>query len=270
MRFGEITIGMRLQNGTGVTVGTKITGYGTGTGGVGTYTVDTAQTVASSTRIYAFCSFPLVRREKGSFQGEGHAQKFNGSLRGGLEFMPGGPGSLMLGTALGSSSFFTKGDFLLNNNPIPADLYQGYAGWICTRTGQARSPVRVQLTSGSPDVTFLAGNGSDWPAGSPICTAFDLEGIAAGTTILSKSGSTWTLSAPASRSGTVDIFEARMQPIGQIEGQCGVGRLIKGYGSPEGVVSADVGTTYQRLDGGSGTTTYEKTSGTGNTGWEAL
>lgn len=38
-------------NGTGVTAGTYITGYGTGTGGVGTYTVNVSQT-ASSTTIY--------------------------------------------------------------------------------------------------------------------------------------------------------------------------------------------------------------------------
>jgi hypothetical protein len=43
-----------------------------------------------------------------------------------------------------------------------------------------------------------------------------------------------------------------------------------GFGSPEGVVTADVGTLYRRLDGGVGTTLYAKSSGTGNTGWSAL
>ena len=38
-------------NGTGVTAGTYITGYGTGTGGIGTYTVNVSQT-ASSTTLY--------------------------------------------------------------------------------------------------------------------------------------------------------------------------------------------------------------------------
>ena len=36
-------------NGTGVTAGTYITGYGTGTGGVGTYTVNVSQTASSTT-----------------------------------------------------------------------------------------------------------------------------------------------------------------------------------------------------------------------------
>jgi len=45
---GVIQVGM-LLTGTGVTAGTTITALGTGTGGTGTYTVSTAQTVASTT-----------------------------------------------------------------------------------------------------------------------------------------------------------------------------------------------------------------------------
>jgi hypothetical protein len=42
-----------------------------------------------------------------------------------------------------------------------------------------------------------------------------------------------------------------------------------GSGSPEGSVTAPVGSTYQRQDGGAGTSFYVKESGTGNTGWVA-
>lgn len=42
-----------------------------------------------------------------------------------------------------------------------------------------------------------------------------------------------------------------------------------GEGSPEGVVTAPVGTLYRRRDGGATTTLYVKESGTGNTGWVA-
>lgn len=42
-----------------------------------------------------------------------------------------------------------------------------------------------------------------------------------------------------------------------------------GNNSPEGVVTAPVGSIYSRLDGGAGTTFYVKESGTGNTGWVA-
>jgi hypothetical protein len=47
-------------------------------------------------------------------------------------------------------------------------------------------------------------------------------------------------------------------------------RITSGSGSPEGVVTAPVGTTYHRTDGGTGTTVYIKESGTGNTGWVAI
>jgi hypothetical protein len=47
-------------------------------------------------------------------------------------------------------------------------------------------------------------------------------------------------------------------------------RVTSGSGSPEGVVTAPVGTTYHRTDGGTGTTVYIKESGVGNTGWVAI
>lgn len=45
--------------------------------------------------------------------------------------------------------------------------------------------------------------------------------------------------------------------------------IYMGTGSPEGVVTANVGSIYLRTDGGTGTTLYSKESGTGNTGWGA-
>jgi hypothetical protein len=42
-----------------------------------------------------------------------------------------------------------------------------------------------------------------------------------------------------------------------------------GAGSPEGVLTANVGSLYTRSDGGAATTLYIKESGTGNTGWVA-
>jgi hypothetical protein len=42
-----------------------------------------------------------------------------------------------------------------------------------------------------------------------------------------------------------------------------------GSNSPEGVVTAKIGSLYMRTDGGVGTTLYVKESGTGNTGWIA-
>lgn len=43
----------------------------------------------------------------------------------------------------------------------------------------------------------------------------------------------------------------------------------KGTGSPEGVVTAPIGSLYSNISGGATTTLYVKTSGAGNTGWTA-
>jgi hypothetical protein len=43
--------------------------------------------------------------------------------------------------------------------------------------------------------------------------------------------------------------------------------LRSGTGSPEGVVTAPVGTVFERTDGSTGTTLYIKETGAGNTGW---
>ena len=49
----------------------------------------------------------------------------------------------------------------------------------------------------------------------------------------------------------------------------GTTKWTSGAGSPEGVLTAAVGSLYTRTDGGAGTTLYVKESGTGNTGWVA-
>jgi len=46
-------------------------------------------------------------------------------------------------------------------------------------------------------------------------------------------------------------------------------RWLSGSGTPEGAVTAPVGSLYSRTDGGAGTSFYVKESGTGNTGWVA-
>jgi len=45
---------------------------------------------------------------------------------------------------------------------------------------------------------------------------------------------------------------------------------FSGSGSPEGVVTAGIGSVYRRTNGSTGTTFYIKEAGTGNTGWSAL
>lgn len=45
--------------------------------------------------------------------------------------------------------------------------------------------------------------------------------------------------------------------------------IRSGNGTPEGSITASVGSLFLRLNGGTNTTLYVKESGTGNTGWVA-
>ena len=60
-----------------------------------------------------------------------------------------------------------------------------------------------------------------------------------------------------------DAFVQRIRP--------GAGTAIwtSGAGTPEGAITAAVGSLYTRTDGGAGTTLYVKETGTGSTGWVA-
>lgn len=66
--------------------------------------------------------------------------------------------------------------------------------------------------------------------------------------------------------GNTPVTAARLNHME--DGIAGLGGL-GGEGSPEGVVSAPVGSLYLRSDGGPGSTLYVKESGSGNTGWSA-
>ena len=46
-----------------------------------------------------------------------------------------------------------------------------------------------------------------------------------------------------------------------------LGLIRSGTGTPEGAVTAGVGSLFLRTDGSAATTLYVKESGTGNTGW---
>lgn len=56
---------------------------------------------------------------------------------------------------------------------------------------------------------------------------------------------------------------------GAIRVSNGTATWSSGAGSPEGVLTAPVGSLYTRTDGGASTTLYIKETGTGNTGWVA-
>ncbi len=54
-----------------------------------------------------------------------------------------------------------------------------------------------------------------------------------------------------------------------IPGDTDTVRDFSGYGSPEGAITAGIGSTYRQLDGGADTTLWVKESGIGNSGWQS-
>lgn len=80
--------------------------------------------------------------------------------------------------------------------------------------------------------------------------------------------------------GNIGLNEGDPDTLLEVNGDCKVKGVIylndaktlgifTGSGSPESSISADIGSTYHRTDGGAGTSFYVKESGTGNTGWVA-
>jgi hypothetical protein len=72
-------------------------------------------------------------------------------------------------------------------------------------------------------------------------------------------GQTWNLNS--------GLFSFEGGPIRL--GSSGAPTVFTGSGTPEGVITAPIGSTYHRTDGGAGTSFYVKESGAGNTGWVA-
>ena len=71
-------------------------------------------------------------------------------------------------------------------------------------------------------------------------------------------------------SGTRTIIAPWRTSAGYTREKLANGTLrVSGAGTPEGAVTAPVGSTFMRSDGGAGTCFYVKESGTGNTGWVA-
>jgi len=88
-----------------------------------------------------------------------------------------------------------------------------------------------------------------------------------GSYIMWSNGTSSRMLAPSD--GVIQLTNAATTGFTRLElGTANLG-ISRGTGTPEGVVTALVGSLYLRTDGGASTTLYVKESGTGNTGWVA-
>jgi hypothetical protein len=108
-------------------------------------------------------------------------------------------------------------------------------------------------------------------AGTVIFKASNANGIETATGVISNySGG---LDFNTASAGNVRFLTTTGQVVnngsGGFTNGSGGPRWIRGTGSPEGAVTAVIGSIYSRTDGGASTSIYVKESGTGNTGWVA-
>ena len=118
---------------------------------------------------------------------------------------------------------------------------------VVTATVTKVSPLRIELME-EDDVTLEEGDGFDLTR--LLDEWRDCFGLTVGDTLL--------LFSDAGTYMAFDVMADARTPV-----------RLSGDGSPEGVKTAPKGSTYQRKDGGAGTSFYVKESGTGNTGWAA-
>lgn len=124
----------------------------------------------------------------------------------------------------------------------------------------------VETGRGTVKITHT-GTGAD---GSAACLSLDAAGSGTAAQLIFGDATTTggtTGDLVDLRNNGVQLF--KLKTNGYIAFGNGGPGIAWGSGSPEGVVTAPVGWTYLRSDGNSGSTTYTKASGTGNTGWVA-
>jgi hypothetical protein len=124
-----------------------------------------------------------------------------------------------------------------------------YGGRITPRSGQAASVVSA-VSGGLAGSLRLYGTVLDTGATTTLVNSGSSTVQVFGVSYDTSSG---TITDPAVRASSVTYSQGPKDLVGA--------------GAPEAVVTAPVGSTYRRTDGGAGTSFCVKESGTGNTGW---
>lgn len=142
-------------------------------------------------------------------------------------------------------------------------LYRGASGWSLLSPGTSGYVLRTNGAGADPDWVSLGGGGDALTANSLAQFASTTSAQLA-TVLSDETGSASGGLAVFNKSPTFQTDITTPKVIYTT----GVSDTY-GSGSPEGAVTANVGSTYRRTDGTTATTLYIKESGTGNTGWAA-
>jgi len=172
---GKVFVGQRIS-GTGVTAGTQITALGTGTGGAGTYTVNTSQTVSNGTTITGVGAATTVTALSGdnsvqvantSFVQDALATGSVGSISGINPVANGGT----------TRSTLTLNSLIAGNNTLPVrQIAAGTAGNILTSAAFGVASFTGVISTGTLTASALTGTLTE---GATIVGT----GVTVGTTI---------------------------------------------------------------------------------------
>lgn len=133
----------------------------------------------------------------------------------------------------------------------------GAGGSVMVRGG-----VPTDGDGGAATLIAGPGAGTNRSGGAALVTAGNATGTGTGGAV--------AITAGTSPSGTPGPITLVHTTEGVRLGSASGPKVISGTGSPEGTVTAPVGSLYHRTDGGTGTSLYIKESGAGNTGWVAV
>lgn len=161
---------------------------------------------------------------------------------------------------------FEQGDEF-NDAVIQASMGAGSAGGA--RFLKLKDGAAVILYEVDKDGLVRSTDG--FHAGSSVTNSIHVQSseiarTAAGGNIAIKSGTDAATTISVETSGSTRLV---IRDDGIHIGGSSAPTINSGSGTPEGVVTAIVGSQFMRTDGGAGTSFYVKESGTGNTGWVA-
>lgn len=148
-------------------------------------------------------------------------------------------------------------------------FYNGTNFGINTSTVTAIFGNTIQIGSGAANNTiYMVGSSGGSGFLANIGTVFNLTGRGS-TTLAFGTNDVDRISVDLSGNTTLLTGNLVVSTAGKGVTLPGGITWTSGAGSPEGVVTAPIGSIYSRSDGGILTSFYVKQSGTGNTGWAA-
>ena len=131
---------------------------------------------------------------------------------------------------------------------------------IRSKFGDTAIELQLNESMDTFDITYKQGFGAADTLIS-IDAAAVVPIVSVGCSIIPDTNITYDLGSPTNRFRDIYLDSVTLGSGGPV--------WSSGTGTPEGSLTAPVGSLYSRTDGGADTTLYVKESGTGNTGWAA-